>query len=63
MMLKKNLKVRLESKYELCIKCLYCKQCKDQTVKCSEGYFSDFLYKDVRLLTPYDFDCYMYEEV
>lgn len=62
-MLKKSFQVRYENNHELCIKCLYCKCCKDGKVKCSEGYFSDYLLKDVRLFTPCEFDCYNYEEV
>jgi hypothetical protein len=59
-MLKRNLEKKSENNYELCIKCLYCKQIKEK-LKCSEGYFNDK--KNVYMLTPQEFDCWQYEEV
>lgn len=59
-MQKKSLERKTENNYDLCIKCLHCKQQKNK-FKCSEGYFYDR--KNVYMLTPQEMECWQYEEV
>ena len=50
-----------ESNQLMCMDCFYCK-CKNGLVYCKNGNFEGLKLKDTLLLTPYDYDCWQYEE-
>lgn len=49
----------------LCTKCLYCilKNGKIQKVYCKKGYFKPVELKKALTFTPFDWDCFEYNEV
>lgn len=48
-------------KYFMCKDCTHCKT-KNGKISCKNGHFENLTYKEMCLFTPYDFDCYEWEE-